>query len=72
MRSRIHFAQVLHLPERPETPASVHTIAHYHVAIIEKRTDHTQAMLTEVQQVLAITPDFVLAQQWLEQLRTEH
>ncbi len=64
------FQQVLHLPDRPETPASVHTIAHYNLAIIEKRTDHTNAALTEVQQALAITPDFALAQQLLAQLRS--
>ncbi len=69
-RAKPLFQEVLQLPDRPEVPASVHTIAHYNLAIIEKRTDHTEAALSEVQLALAITPDFALAQQLLEQLRS--
>lgn len=63
------FQQVLTLPERSETPASIHTIAHYNLAIIWKRQGKTDEAISEVQQALAITPDFEIAQQLLQQLQ---
>jgi len=65
------FQQVLQLPDRPETPASIHTLAHYNLAIIETRSAHPTAALAEIQQALAITPEFALAQQLLEHLRSQ-
>lgn len=56
------FRQVLSLPERSETPASIHTLAHYNLAIILKRKGQLAAAQKEVEAALAITPDFAQAQ----------
>lgn len=56
------FKQVLSLPERPEQPASIHTLAHYNLAIILKRQGKLDAAQQEVQAALAITPGFMQAQ----------
>lgn len=56
------FNQILALPERLESPASIHTLAHYNLAIILKRQGKLEAALQEVDAALAITPDFAQAQ----------
>lgn len=63
------FHQVLTLRDRPEVPASIHTIAHYNLAIILERQGKTDEAITEVQQALTITPDFEMAQQLLQRLQ---
>lgn len=63
------FQQALALPDRLEQPASIHTLAHYNLAIILKRQGELGAAITEVQSALAITPDFEWAQQLLQQLQ---
>lgn len=60
--------QVLQLPDRAEVPASIHAIAHYNLAIIHNRQGDAIAALEEVQETLAIAPDFSRAQQLWEQL----
>lgn len=62
------FQQVLSLPERIETPASIHTLAHYNLAIILKRQGHLAAAIKEVEAALAITPDFNQAQKLRQML----
>jgi superkiller protein 3 len=62
------FRQVLTLPERPESPASIHTLAHYNLAIILKRQGKQTAAIQEVEAALAITPNFPQAQQLRKQL----
>jgi len=64
----IIFKQVLSLPERIETPASIHTLAHYNLAIIRKRQGKLDAARQEVNAALAITPDFLQAQKLLQML----
>ncbi|MBF2050735.1 MAG: tetratricopeptide repeat protein [Elainella sp. C42_A2020_010] len=61
--------QVLTLPDRLETPASVHTLAHYNLAIILERQGKPDEAIIEVQSALAITPNFELAQRLLQRLR---
>lgn len=61
--ARAVFNQVLALPERVESPASIHTLAHYNLAIIWKRQGKLAAALKEVEAALAITPNFSQAQQ---------
>lgn len=56
------FKQVLSLPERLESPASIHTLAHYNLAIILKRQGKLGAALQEANAALVITPDFAQAQ----------
>lgn|GEM_PF-2471146 len=56
------FNQVLSLPERVESPASIHTLAHYNLAIIWKRQGKLAAASKEVDAALAITPNFAQAQ----------
>lgn len=56
------FQQVLALPERAESPASIHSLAHYNLAIILKRQGKLAAANKEVDAALAITPDFAQAQ----------
>lgn len=63
------FQQVLTLPDRLETPASVHTLAHYNLAIILERQGEPDEAIREVQRALAITPNFELAQRLLQRLR---
>lgn len=63
------FYQVLTLRDRLEIPASIHTIAHYNLAIILERQGKTDEAITEVQQALKITPDFEMAQQLLQRLQ---
>lgn len=62
------FAQVLALPERSEMPASIHTLAHYNLAIIYKRQGQPAAALAEVEAALDLTPSFWQAQQLRRQL----
>ncbi|PZD71029.1 hypothetical protein C1752_08471 [Acaryochloris thomasi RCC1774] len=64
------FRQVLTLPDREESPASNHTLAHYNLAIIFKREDNPEAALKEVQAALDITPDFESAQELLQELQS--
>lgn len=59
------FRQVLALPDRDESPASNHTLAHYNLAIIYKRQDQREAAIKEAQAALAIAPDFEPAQELL-------
>lgn len=61
--------QVLTLPDRLETPASVHTLAHYNLAIILERQGKPDEAIIEVQRALAIAPNFELAQRLLQRLR---
>ena len=63
------FKQILSLPDRPEQPASIHTLAHYNLAIILKRQDKLDAARQEIQAALAITPNFAQAQT-LQQMLT--
>ncbi len=63
------FHDILALPDRNESPASIHTLAHYNLAIISKRQDYRETALTELQAALAITPDFAPAQELLKQLQ---
>lgn len=63
------FQQVLTLPDRTEHPASIHTLAHYNLAIILHRQRKVDEAITEVQHALEITPDFAKAQQLLQQLQ---
>ncbi|NJM57427.1 MAG: tetratricopeptide repeat protein [Synechococcales cyanobacterium RU_4_20] len=58
--------QVLTLSDRPSKPASIHTMAHYNRAIVLGRQGKVEASLAEVQAALAITPDFVQAQELIE------
>ena len=62
------FKQVLSLPERPEQPASIHTLAHYNLAIILKRQGKLDTARQEVQAALAITPGFAQAQKLQQML----
>lgn len=62
------FKQVLSLPERPEQPASIHTLAHYNLAIIFKRQGKLDAAHQEVQSALTITPGFAQAQKLQQML----
>ncbi len=64
------FQQVLTLPDRPERPASIHTLAHYNLAIILNRQGKLNEAMTEAQKALEITPDFEKAQQLLRQLQS--
>lgn len=64
------FEQALSLPDRLETPASIHTVAYYNLAIILERQGQTDAAVSEVQKALAITPDFERAQQLLQRLQS--
>ncbi|WP_299405133.1 tetratricopeptide repeat protein [Acaryochloris sp. IP29b_bin.148] len=64
----IVFKQVLSLPDRSEVPASIHTLAHYNLAIILKRQGETNAALQAVNAALAITPGFVQAQKLWQML----
>lgn len=66
------FRQVLELPDRDESPASNHTLAHYNLAIIYKRQEKREAAKEEVQAALAITPDFEPAQKLLEVIQPHH
>ncbi len=61
--------QVLRLPDRLETPASIHTLAHYNLAIIFNRQRERPFAIAEVQKALAITPNFAIAQELLQQLK---
>lgn len=63
------FEQALALPDRPETPASIHTVAHYNLAIILERQGQTEAAIAEVEKALAITPDFERAKLFLQRLQ---
>ncbi len=62
------FKQVLSLPERQESPASIHTLAHYNLAIILKRQGELKAAMEEVNAALAITPNFAQAQKLRQML----
>ncbi len=64
------FQQVLVLPDRSEQPASIHTLAHYNLAIILKRQGEIAEAIREVQNALTITPNFEWAQQLLQQLQS--
>jgi tetratricopeptide (TPR) repeat protein len=64
------FHQVLTFRDRAEIPASIHTVAHYNLAIILERQGKTDAAITEVQQALIITPNFELAQRLLQRLQS--
>lgn len=63
--------RVLELPDRAESPASIHSLARYNLAIIRNRQGESSAALEEVQQALAIAPDFFQAQQLLNQLQNQ-
>ncbi|MGB7413435.1 MAG: tetratricopeptide repeat protein [Thermosynechococcaceae cyanobacterium] len=62
------FEQVLTLPDQPETPASTHALAHYNLAIIQKRQEQPEQALQNVDAALKITPDFSQAQELRLQL----
>jgi tetratricopeptide (TPR) repeat protein len=64
------FEQALSLPDRPETPASIHTVAHYNLAIILERQGQTEAAIAEVERALTITPDFERAKLFLQRLQS--
>jgi superkiller protein 3 len=60
------FQAVLKLPDRPQTPFSSHTLAHYNLAIIFKRQGKLPEAKAETQAALAINSDFVQAQELLQ------
>ena len=68
-KAAARFRQILALPDRVETPASNHTLAHYNLAIILKRQGNRKQSLAEVKAALAITPDFEQAQLLIKQLQ---
>lgn len=61
--------KVLTLPDRPGSPASTHTLAHYNLAIIFRRQGKRSDALREVQQTLKLNPKFIPAQTLLRQMR---
>lgn len=63
------FQAVIALPNQPADPANTHTLAHYNLAIIFKRQGKLPEARQEVEQALALTPTFALAQQLVEELR---
>jgi superkiller protein 3 len=67
--ARDTFQRVLNLPDRAEVPASIHTIAYYNLAVILNRQGKSAEALSEIQSALAITPDFGVAQELLQQLQ---
>jgi tetratricopeptide (TPR) repeat protein len=62
------FERVLTLPNQPSTPVDTHTLAHYDLAIIYHRQGNTAAARQALQKALALTPNFVQAQQLLQRL----
>ncbi len=61
--------EVLKLSDRPSTPASIHTMAHYNRAIVLGRQGQVEAARGEVDAALAITPDFAEARELLQIIR---
>lgn len=62
--------QVLQLPDRDESPASIHALANYNLGIIYNRREDTHSALEKIKETLAIAPDFAQAQEFLQQLET--
>lgn len=63
------FQQAIALPDQPAEPATTRTIAHYNLAIIFNREGKAEQARQQVEQALALTPQFPQAQQLLEQLK---
>ncbi|ANV84652.1 hypothetical protein AWQ21_09805 [Picosynechococcus sp. PCC 7003] len=61
---------VLTLPDHPEEPASIHALAHYNLGIIYSRQGDSTQALSQVNQALAIAPNFDQAQTFYQQLQT--
>jgi tetratricopeptide (TPR) repeat protein len=61
--------RVLALPDRPSSPASIHTLAHYNRAVILGRQSQVEAALAAVNQALTITPDFQQATELIDLIR---
>ncbi len=61
---------VLSLPDHPEEPASIHALAHYNLGIIYSRQGDSTQALAQVNQALAIAPNFDQAQTFYQQLQT--
>lgn len=68
-QAEILLQKVLQFRDRPESPASIHALAYYNLAIIHSRQGQSATALEEVQKALAIAPDFSQAQQLLKQLQ---
>ncbi|MBV5260627.1 tetratricopeptide repeat protein [Synechococcus moorigangaii CMS01] len=62
--------QVLTLPDHPEEPASIHALAHYNLGVIASRRGEEANALAQVNQALAIAPNFQQAQDFYQQLQT--
>ncbi|NJN30117.1 MAG: tetratricopeptide repeat protein [Synechococcales cyanobacterium RM1_1_8] len=62
-------AHVLALPDRPSSPASIHTLAHYNQAVIFGRQSKLEEARQEVDKALAITPSFEQARELIELIR---
>jgi tetratricopeptide (TPR) repeat protein len=62
------FQQAIALPDQPTQPATTQTIAHYNLAIIFNREGKPDQARQQVEQALALTPEFIQAQQLLKQL----
>ncbi|NJK40337.1 MAG: tetratricopeptide repeat protein [Acaryochloridaceae cyanobacterium SU_2_1] len=62
------FDQILALPERSETPASIHTLAHYNLAIIYRRQGKIGAAIKQVEAALDLNSGFQPAKTLHQQL----
>lgn len=62
---------VLTLPDRPTTPATLHTLAHYNLALIHKRDRQFDQAQREIEQAIAVSPTFEPALQLLRQIQME-
>ncbi|MEB3224584.1 MAG: tetratricopeptide repeat protein [Synechococcus sp.] len=60
---------VLTLSDHPEDPASIHALAHYNLGIVYSRQGDLAKAQTQVNQALAIAPDFLPAQTLAQQLQ---
>lgn len=67
-KAKLLFERVLQLPDRDESPASIHALAYYNLGIIDNRLENTTSALEEIKKTLAIAPDFAQAQEFLKQL----
>jgi tetratricopeptide (TPR) repeat protein len=63
------FQQAIALPDQPAEPATTQTIAHYNLAIIFNREGKPDQARQQVEQALALTPQFTQAQELLKQLK---
>jgi tetratricopeptide (TPR) repeat protein len=62
------FQQAIALPDQPAEAATTRTIAHYNLAIIFNREGKPDQARQQVEQALALTPQFTQAEELLKQL----